>query len=43
MPRFPGVLNNGLWKGTPGGDITPPTIFEATGLTTGIAPGAKIT
>lgn len=38
MPRFPGLLNIGLWRGTPGGDMTPPTtMFGDIGLTRGIA------
>lgn len=39
-PRFPGLLNIGLCRGTAAGDITPPIItLDVTGLTRGtVAP-----
>lgn len=42
-PRFPGLLNNGLCRGTAAGDITPPTItLDVMGLTRGtVAPGPR--
>ena len=40
MPRFPGLLNMGLCRGTAAGDMTPPTItLDVIGLTRGtVAP-----